>query len=208
MIASLNRTDGCAQSLKSLNVKAFAPRGPLQRSSEVTLSEAATRIAAGKRVTLEEDLHTPVEAHESILLGWRSYDTTVDVVQKLKTPIANAEELKEFADFRAGVRDTDTQKLAGRLASKESGENSESFNLIAPTHNGIFGGHKVDFKIPEADGDTRVLPSLSAFAAARDIQNGQTVAVAQMDINSLLQLSPDYANGLQSQLVASPIDLR
>lgn len=219
MISSLKPADTCMQHLQTLRLtsraggaelKAYAPQGLLRRESEVSLSEAAQAIASGKKVTLKEEKVTRIQSQVSLLLGWKTYNTVISVVQQLQTPIRNAAELEEFNNFKSGERTTQTQQVAAQLERQESGERYGEFNMILPVKSTWLGlgSRKVSKKFEEPELDTRVIPSLSAFATARHLQDGKAVAIANVETDAVLNHDYSFKEGVHSRIISSPQDLR
>lgn len=154
----------------------------MESRSELSLSDAAKRIMAGKKVVLNEAWTT----------GYKDWRLTTGT----STTISNADDLAAFMRVEQGQKPVDaTETLARKLKPFESTSDdpSNTFGMLTHVHRGLLGQRK--------PGGT-----VSAFDAARLITQGHPVALLRINCDSLFDCRSDDDLIHKSQItyLASP----
>lgn len=166
---------------RGVELHAFDEGGWFRHGSELSLSEAARRIAEGRKVVLEEVLKGDATVTYSGGLFSRGVETREPVTptKRVRTDLSESGQLEQFLRVRTGaLPTTGLERLAARLAPFEGLCNSynQQVESLIEVKAGLFGKRKL------AAG-----PGLSAFAAAQVVAHGGTVALSQLSLLAMAQ---------------------
>lgn len=187
---------------KGLELKLFDQPSLFHSETELSLSEAAQRIERGETVTIEEASKS--EAQVSYTQWGKPKEGVVTITQRMRTHLESARELDQFVHLRDGVAPSgELEALASRLLPLEGhidGAKQEAVSL-ANVKEGFFGGRSVE------DG-----PGLSAFEAARRLQNQATIAITGVPVLAMVEgLFSGNEDKIRDQMkiryISSPSDL-
>lgn len=190
--------EGRELSFKAIDSHFF---GLFKSEDDITLSEAAKRLDADKKVRLEEVSKHQDSVSYSTQWIWqkneRQHSGVVTRTQRAHTDLESGQELEEFHAFKVeGTRETERQKLADQL---EGYDTSGSWSL-SNTEDPLFGKREA--------GEL----GLSAFEAADRISSGEVVSVNRLHVSRLIEgmVRGDtdmVAEAVDNHFVASPVDL-